>query len=341
MQISTRFHHCILGLLLACSTAAASAAEVNLYSARIEALIKPLLDTFTEQTGIEVNLVTGDADGLIQRLKSEGRNSPADILLTTDVGRLYRAKEANLTQSVESATLEQNIPVMYRDDSNHWFGLSLRARPILYVKDKVDPAELNRYEDLSDPKWKGKICIRSSNNVYNQSMVASLIAANGLEATEEWAKGLVANFAMPPRGGDRDQIKAAAAGQCDLAIANTYYLAGMLTSDDEEQRAAAEKMAVFWPNQDGRGAHVNISGAAVTASAPNRDNAIALLEFLSTDAAQSWYARENGEYPIRDDIEIGPVLCSWGTFKADPVELYKLGAGNSEALRLMDRAGWR
>ncbi|WP_438958670.1 Fe(3+) ABC transporter substrate-binding protein [Porticoccus sp.] len=341
MQISRRFPQCILGLLLACSTAAASAAEVNLYSARIEALIKPLLDTFTEQTGIEVNLVTGDADGLIQRLKSEGRNSPADILLTTDVGRLYRAKEANLTQSVESATLEQNIPVMYRDDSNHWFGLSLRARPILYVKDKVDPAELSSYEDLSDPKWKGKICIRSSNNVYNQSMVASLIAANGLEATEEWAKGLVANFAMPPRGGDRDQIKAAAAGQCDLAIANTYYLAGMLTSDDEEQRAAAEKMAVFWPNQDGRGAHVNISGAAVTASAPNRDNAIALLEFLSTDAAQSWYARENGEYPIRDDIEIGPVLCSWGTFKADPVELYKLGAGNGEALRLMDRAGWR
>ena len=230
---------------------------------------------------------------------------------------------------------------MYRDDSNHWFGLSLRARPILYVKDKVDPAELSSYEDLSDPKWRGKICIRSSNNVYNQSMVASLIAANGLEATEEWAKGLVANFAMPPRGGDRDQIKAAAAGQCDLAIANTYYLAGMLTSGDEEQRAAAEKMAVFWPNQDGRGAHVNISGAAVTASAPNRDNAIALLEFLSTDAAQSWYAHENGEYPIRDDIEIGPVLGSWGTFKADPVELYKLGAGNGEALRLMDRAGWR
>jgi iron(III) transport system substrate-binding protein len=341
MHISTRFHHCILGLLLACSTAVASAAEVNLYSARIEALIKPLLDTFTEQTGIEVNLVTGDADGLIQRLQSEGRNSPADILLTTDVGRLYRAKEAGLTQSVASATLERNIPVMYRDDSNHWFGLSLRARPILYVKDKVDPAELNRYEDLSDPSWKGKICIRSSNNVYNQSMVASLIAANGLAATEEWAKGLVANFAMSPRGGDRDQIKAAAAGQCDLAIANTYYLVGMLTSDDEEQRAAAEKMAVFWPNQDDRGTHVNISGAAVTVSAPNRDNAIALLEFLSTEAAQSWYARENGEYPIRDNIEIGPILSSWGTFKADPVELYKLGAGNGEALRLMDRAGWR
>ncbi|WP_438952147.1 Fe(3+) ABC transporter substrate-binding protein [Porticoccus sp.] len=341
MQIRTRFHHCIFGLILACSTAFVSAAEVNLYSARIETLIKPLLDTFTEQTGIKVNLITGDADGLIQRLESEGRNSPADILLTTDVGRLYRAKEAGLTQSVESATLEQNIPMMYRDDTNHWFGLSLRARPILYVKGKVDPAQLNRYEDLSDPKWKGKICIRSSNNVYNQSMVASLIAANGPAATEEWAKGLVANFAMPPRGGDRDQIKAAAAGQCDLAIANTYYLAGMLSSDDPAERAAAEKMAVFWPNQNDRGAHVNISGAAVTVSAPNRDNAIALLEFLSTDAAQSWYANENGEYPIRDNIEIGPVLSSWDTFKADPVALYKLGAGNGQALRLMDRAGWR
>lgn len=341
MQTSTRFHHCVLGLILFCSTAVATAAEVNLYSARIEALIKPLLDTFTEQTGIAVNLVTGDADGLIQRLQSEGRNSPADILLTTDVGRLYRAKQAGLTQPIASDTLEHNIPVMYRDDTSHWFVLSLRARPILYVKDKVDPAQLNRYEDLSDPRWKGKICIRSSNNVYNQSMVASLIAANGLKATEQWAKGLVANFAMPPRGGDRDQIKAAAAGQCDLAIANTYYLAGMLVSDNQAERSAAEKMAVFWPNQSDRGTHVNISGAAVTVSAPNRDNAIALLEFLSTDAAQSWYARENGEYPIRDNIEIGPVLSNWGTFKADPVELHKLGAGNGEALRLMDRAGWR
>jgi iron(III) transport system substrate-binding protein len=319
----------------------ALAEEVNLYSARKEALIKPLLDRFTEQTGIRVNLVTGKADALLKRLRSEGVNSPADLLITTDAGRLHRAKAAGVTQPLQSETLASAIPAKYRDPDGHWFGLSVRARPILYVNELLNPAELSTYEDLADPKWKGRICIRSSSNIYNQSLVASMIAANGPEATEAWAKGLVANLARPPKGGDRDQIKAAAAGQCDLAIANTYYLAGMLLSKDEDQKSAAAKMGVFWPNQEDRGAHVNVSGAALTASARHKDAAIKLLEYLVSDSAQQWYAETNGEFPVRPDVPASETLSAWGDFKADDLNLGKLGELNGEAVKLMDRAGWK
>ncbi len=334
----------LFGLSLSLLTApvlSQAAEEVNLYSARIEALIKPMLDRFTEQTGIQVNLVTGDADELLSRLKNEGRNSPADLLVTTDAGRLYRAKQAGLVQPIESEVLNERIPAAYRDPEGYWFGLSLRARPIMYVKGKVDPASLSTYEDLADPRWDNQICIRSSGNIYNQSLVASMIAANGLEATEEWAKGLVSNFAQPPRGGDRDQIKAAAAGQCSLAIANTYYLAGMINSDDPAEQEAAAKMGVFWPNQDDRGTHVNVSGAAVTKAAKNRDNAIKLIEFLTSAEAQEWYAEVNGEYPVVEGIASSDLLQQWGEFKADPLNMGILGENNSEALKLMDRAGWQ
>lgn len=315
--------------------------EVNLYSARKEELIKPLLNRFTTQTGFKVNLVTGKADALLKRLESEGANSPADLLITTDAGRLHRAKVAGVTQAIESQALAKSVPESYRDPEGHWFGLSLRARPILYVKGKVDPAALSTYEALSSPAWNGRICIRSSSNIYNQSLVASMIAADGAEAAEEWAKDLVRNLARPPKGGDRDQIKAAAAGQCDIAVANTYYLVGMLKSKDEAQRAAAERMAVFWPNQDGRGAHVNVSGAAVTKAAQNRDAAVKLLEFLAGDEAQQWYAETNGEYPIRPGVPVDETLAAWGDFKADDLNLAKLGELNGEAVRLMDRAGWK
>ena len=317
------------------------AEEVNIYSARKEKLIKPLLDQFTTQTGIEVNLVTGKADALLKRLQSEGVNSPADMLITTDAGRLHRAKETGVTQAIRSNALDAAIPVNYRDPEGHWFGLSLRARPILYVKDKVTPVELSTYEALADPQWKGRICIRSSSNIYNQSLVASLISVDGVEATETWARGLVANLARPPRGGDRDQIRAAAAGQCDIAVANTYYLAGMLISKDETERSAAARMAVFWPNQHDRGVHVNVSGAAVTRSARNRAAAIKLLEFLASDSSQQWYAQTNGEYPVRQGVPVSATLAAWGDFKADDVNLAKLGGLNAEALRLMDRAGWK
>lgn len=318
-----------------------AADEVNLYSARKEDLIKPLLDRFTEQTGIKVNLVTGKADALLKRLQSEGRNTPADLLLTTDAGRLHRAKTAGVTQAVASEALTAAVPASYRDPEGHWFGLSLRARPILYVKDKVDPSTLSTYEALADPAFKRRICIRSSSNIYNQSLVASMIAADGTEKTETWAKGLVANMARPPKGGDRDQIKAAAAGQCDIAVANTYYLAGMLNSNDDAQREAAGKMGVFWPNQDGRGAHVNVSGAAVTAAAKNRDAAVKLVEFLASPESQAWYAETNGEFPVLEGVAISETLTNWGAFKADTLNLSKLGELNADAVKLMDRAGWR
>jgi len=332
----------VLAGLLAVTAGAAAAAEVNIYSARKEALIKPLLDRFTAQTGIEVNLVTGNADALLKRLEMEGMNSPADIVITVDAGRLHRAKAADLFQPVQSDKVAAAIPEQYRDPANHWFGLSLRARPVMYAVDRVDPAELSTYEALADAKWQDRICVRSSNNIYNQSLVASMIAANGLEATEQWARALVDNMARPPQGGDRDQIQAAAAGECDLAIANTYYLGRMLhEEDDTSVREAADKIAVFWPNQEGRGAHVNVSGIGVTRSAGNVEEAIRLIEYLVSDASQAYYASSNYEYPVKENVTWSDTLQKWGDFKADSLNLSILGENNPDAVKLMDRAGWK
>jgi len=336
----TLFAVAVLALVTATPPAFA-AGEVNLYSARKEELIKPLLDRFSAATGIKVNLVTGKADALLKRLESEGRNTPADLLLTTDAGRLYRAYEAHLLQPVRSDTLERAVPAIYRDPEGHWFGVSVRARVLMYASDRLDPAGLSTYEDLADERWKGRICIRSSNNIYNQSLVSSLIVAHGEAETEAWAKGLVANLARPPKGGDRDQIKAVAAGQCDVAVANTYYLGTMLNSSDPAQREAAAKIAVFWPNQANRGSHVNVSGAGVTRHARNRNNAVRLLEFMTTEESQRWYADANLEYPVRTGITLNPTLEAWGTFAGDTINLAELGRHNAAAVRLMDRAGWK
>lgn len=315
--------------------------QVNIYSARQEVLIKPLLDQFTAETGIKVNLVAGKADALIQRLAIEGAHSPADILLTVDVGNLNRAKTLNLFEPVRSEALEKAVPRVYRDPEGYWFGLSMRARPIMVAKDRVAPGDLATYEDLADPRWRGKVCVRSSSNVYNQSMVAAMVARNGVSPTETWAQGLVANFARPPQGGDRDQIKALAAGQCDVALVNTYYLGGMLNSSQDQEKEAASKVAVIWPNQQGSGVHVNISGAGVTRNAKNRENALRLLEFLVSDQAQRWYAEANYEYPVSYDTKVSETLADWGTFKADDLNLSVLGEYNPDAVRLMDRARWR
>ena len=318
-----------------------AAGEVNLYSARKEELIKPLLDKFTVKTGIKVNLVTGKEDALLERLKSEGRNSPADLLLTSDAGRLHRAQEAGVLAPVDSARLRKLVPAHYRDPQGHWFGLSVRARPIAYVTQRVHANELSTYEALAERKWKGRICIRSSDNIYNQSLVASMIAHRGVAATEAWARGFVANFARAPVGGDRDQVLAAAAGQCDVVIVNTYYLAAMLNDQDPAQRAAAQKLAVFWPNQKDRGAHVNVSGIGLTAAARHRDSAVKLIEYLAGAEAQAWYAEVNHEYPIRPDIPVSKTLAAMGKFKADTLNLHQLGQYNAEAVKLMDRAGWK
>jgi len=319
----------------------ALAAEVNVYSARKEALIKPLLDQFTSESGVKVNLVTGKADALLKRLTTEGANSPADLFITTDAGRLHRAREADVLQPVSSDTLDAAIPANYRDPEGYWHGLSVRARVITYIKDRVDPKQLSTYEALADEQWKGRICIRGSDNIYNQSLVASMIAADGEAATQQWADGFVNNFTRPPKGGDRDQVKAAAAGVCDLAIVNTYYLGAMINSKDKNEQTAASKVALFWPNQNSRGTHVNVSGAGVTRAAKNKEAAIKLLEFLASEKAQGWYASVNQEYPVRPGVEWSETLKQWGTFKADTLNLSLLGENNPAAVRLMDRAGWK
>jgi len=318
-----------------------SGAEVNVYSARGEDLIKPALDTFTEQTGIKVNLITESADALIRRIELEGANSPADVLLTVDAGRLFRAKEAGILASLKSPILTQRIPSAYRDPDNQWFGLSLRSRVIMFDKSRVSAEEISSYEDLADPKWKGEICIRSSGNIYNQSLLASLIEHHGEEATEVWAEGLVSNMARRPQGGDRDQIRAAVAGQCKLAVANTYYLAGMLNSDVDTDVEVAQKIGVLWPNQDNRGAHMNVSGAGLIKGSKNVEEARQLIEFLSDDYAQGWYSEVNNEYSVRADIPVSTTLQGFGPFKADQLNLEVLGKNNEAAVRLADRAGWQ
>ena len=315
--------------------------EVNLYSARKEALIKPLLDAFTADTGIKVNIISSKADALLKRIQSEGINSPADVLLTTDAGRLHRAKQASVFTSIKSYLLEENIPAQYRDSDQQWFGLSIRVRPVLMI-DNGDTDSAIRYEDLAGDKYNDAICIRSSDNIYNQSLVASMIDAIGEAETENWARGLVSNMARRPQGGDRDQIRAVAAGQCSIAIANNYYLAQMLANtDNDTDYQAAKKMKLVWPNQDDRGAHVNISGAGVLRHAPHPANALKLIEYLVSDTAQQIYADVNLEFPVKKDTAINPILANWGPFKADSIALNKLGKNNAAAVRLMDRAGWK
>lgn len=316
---------------------------VNIYSARKEALIKPLLERFKEQTGIHYRLITGKADGLLKRLEIEGKLSPADVFITVDAGRLQRAKDAGVLQPVDNAFVNQTVPDKFRDEGNFWFGVSQRARTIIYAKNRVTPAQLSTYENLADPQWRGKLCIRSSSSIYNQSLVASMIEAVGVEKTEAWARSLVDNMARPPGGGDTDQLKATAAGQCDVTLVNTYYLGRLINSKKSDERAIGEKLAVFWPNQgDGdRGVHVNVSGVGITKHAKNVDAANKLLEFLVTKDSQAWYAEVNNEYPVVPGSAISETLKSFGPFKADSLNLTKLGERNAQAVKLMDRAGWR
>ena len=318
-----------------------TSSELNIYSARKEALIKPLLDRFSEATGTQINLVTGKGDALLTRLQSEGLNSPADLLLTVDAGRLYRAQQAGILQPMISKRLNAAIPQHLRSIDDQWFGLSVRARVIVYAKDRVGVEQLSTYEALAEPRWRGKICVRSSSNIYNQSLVASMLATVGMQYTEAWLKGLVANFARTPAGGDRDQIKAVAAGLCDVAIVNSYYLGGMLRSSDPAQLEAASSVGLFWPNQDGRGTHINISGAGVTRSSQNPELAAQLIAFLASDESQRWYAGMNNEFPVRADIEVSETLRTWGGFHADQLNVTELGRNNANAIRAMDRAGWK
>lgn len=314
--------------------------EVNVYSSRHYDTDLELYKQFTDETGIEVNLIEGSSDELIERILNEDINSPADVVITVDAGRLWRAKEAGILQPHNSEILESTIPAELQDVDDHWVGLSQRVRAIIYNMEHVDESELAGYLELEDEKWRDRICIRSSNNIYNQSLVASLIETYGESRTEEWAISLVANFARSPQGGDTDQIRAAAAGLCDVAVANHYYLARLMQSDNEEDQEVANAVQIYFPPAEFGGTHVNISGAGIAANSPNRENAVRFIEYLATEEAQKLYAVGNNEFPITD-IELPAALESMGDFESDAVNVTSYGVNNPLAIRLMDRAGWK
>ena len=307
--------------------------EINIYSYRQPFLIQPLTDAFTEQTGIKVN-VAYLRKGMIERMKAEGKRSPADVVLTVDISRLAAVVEANLTQPVLNKTLEKNIPTIYRDPDNHWFGLTTRARIIYASKDKVSDGEVTTYENLADPKWKGRICTRSGTNAYTVALTSAIIHHHGAKKAEEWLRSVKNNLARKPQGNDRAQVKAIWAGECDISIGNTYYMGKMLK--DPEQKAWADSVRIVFPVFENGGTHVNISGIALAKHSPNKENAVKLMEFLSSPEAQKIYAFANFEYPIAPNAEPAELVKNWGTFTPDDVNLMDLAKLRSTALKLTE-----
>jgi iron(III) transport system substrate-binding protein len=317
---------------------------LNLYSSRHYSTDEALYANFTKQTGIRINRIDAGEDPLIERIRNEGARSPADVLVTVDAGRLWRAEQLGFFQSVKSALLESRIPANLRHPDGLWFGFSTRARVIFYDKSRVKPGELTRYEDLGDPKWKGAICVRSGGHIYNLSLLSSIIGHSGEAAAEAWARGVAANLARSPKGGDTDQIAAVAAGECRIAIANTYYYARLARSAKPDERSIAEKVGVVWPNQapGDRGTHINISGAGVLKNAPNRDNAVRFLEYLASDDAQRYFADGNNEWPAVPSVRVqNPVFSGLGTFRADTQSISAYGKNQPVAQRIFDRVGWK
>jgi len=331
---------CWLAVVLLFSTVAI-ADTVNVYSARHYDSDQKLYDAFTAETGIQVSVLEGGSDMLVERIQREGIASPADVLITVDAGRLWRAVQAGALQEVESDVLSERIPAHLRHPDGYWYGYSQRMRLIYYNPERIDPELVSTYEDLARPELEGKICIRSSNNIYNQSLLAAMVEIHGMEGAEQWAEGLVDNLARQPQGGDTDQLRGVAAGECDVAVANHYYYMRLANSDDPADREVAEKVAVMLPNQDGRGVHVNIGGAGVVKHAPHRDNAIRFLEFLASDEAQEIFARANYEYPVSEGVERHEDLAEWGDVKLDELNMDALGSNNPYAVRIADRVGWR
>ena len=322
-------------------TAEAAEQVLNLYSSRHYDTDLRLYEDFTAQTGIKINRIEAGADELIERIASEGEFSPADLLITVDAGRLWRAEQAGLFAPVDSELLTQRIPDHLRHPDGLWFGLSTRARAIVYNLAQGAPEGLENYEDLADPAHAGKVCIRSSGNIYNISLLASTVSRAGSEAAESWARGVVANFAREPQSNDTGQIRAVASGECGLAVANTYYLARLRASDNPEDNAVASAVGVIFPNQGGSGTHVNISGAGVVKNAPNAENAVKFLEYLSTDTAQEFFAKGNNEYPVVEGVTVDSVLDSFGTFKADDTNIAAFGPNLATAVQVMNRGGWK
>lgn len=319
--------------ILLSSTAAALAEEVNIYSYRQPELIQPLVDAFTAETGIKVNVAFLEK-GMVERLVAEGDRSPADLVLTVDVARLAEIVDAGVTQPVESDVLKTNVPEIYHDPANHWWGLTTRARIVYVSKDRVAPGEVTTYEDLADPKWKGRICTRPGTHAYNVGLVAAVLHHLGEEKTKEWLEGVKANLAKKPEGNDRSQVKSIWAGECDISLGNTYYMAQMLK--DPEQQAWADSVRIEFPTFADGGTHVNISGIAMTKAAPNKENALKMMEFLSSPTAQAIYAEANAEYPIAPGSEPDALVKGWGSFTADTVNLMDLARLRPEALRLIE-----
>jgi iron(III) transport system substrate-binding protein len=331
-----------LAVCCAAGSALAQDKVLNLYSSRHYNTDEALYSNFTKQTGIRINRIEAPEDALLERLRNEGAASPADVLITVDAGRLWRAEQMGLFQPVKSATLDARIPASLRHPEGMWFGFSTRARAIVYAKDAVKPGEIRSYEDLADPKWKGKVCMRSSSNMYNLSLMSSMIDHLGEPKAEAWAKGVAANFARAPKGGDTDQIKAVAAGECALTMVNTYYYVRLLKSAKPDERAAIERVGMVWPNQDNRGTHVNISGAGVLKSAPNRESAVRFLEYLASDDAQRYFANGNNEFTVVRSVAVdNRELASLGNFKADQINVSVFGRNQPAAQKVYDRAGWR
>jgi iron(III) transport system substrate-binding protein len=310
---------------------------VNVYTYREAALIKPLFDAFTADTGIKVNTISA-AQGLEQRIASEGQNSPADVLLTVDIGRLKDAVDLGIVQPVRTEALESLVPAPYRDPNGKWYGVSLRGRVVYASKERV-PQTAITYEELADPKWRGKICIRSGQHIYNNALFAAVVAKHGEAKAEEWLKGLKANLAKKPSGGDREVARDIASGQCDIGLGNTYYWALMLNKE-AERKPWAEATKVILPTFEGGGTHVNVSGTALVKSAPHKDNAVRLMEWLASDKAQALYADLNFEYPIRPGIALNPTVAGYGPLKADPLPIARIGENKKAASTLVDRVGF-
>jgi iron(III) transport system substrate-binding protein len=332
----------LLSALALSVPAPAQDSVLNLYSSRHYQTDEDLYAGFTRQTGIRINRIEAGEDALIARIRSEGERSPADVLITVDAGRLWRAEQLGLFQPVRSAVLDARIPASFREPGGQWYGFSMRARVIAYARARVQPAEVPTYESLAEPKWKGRICVRSSSNIYNLSLMGALIEQLGEAQAQGWAQAVRANMAREPKGGDTDQLKAVAAGECDVAISNHYYYARLARSAKADERTVAEKVGIVFPNQAGRGAHVNVSGAGVLKHAPHRAAAVKFLEYLASDEAQRYFADGNNEWPVVPSVRVdNPVLAQLGAFKYDPINVAVLGRNQPAAQKLYDRVAWK
>jgi iron(III) transport system substrate-binding protein len=317
--------------------APALADEVNIYSLRQPELIQPLLDAFTAETGIDVNVAHIDK-GMVERLQNEGSRSPADVILTVDISKLAQVVDAGVTQPVESDVLAENIPAEFRDPGNQWFGLTARARIVYASRERVKDGEVTTYEDLADPKWKGRICTRPGTHDYNLGLTAAMIVHDGFDATKAWAEGLRANLAKKPEGNDRSQVKSIWAGECDISLGNTYYMGEMLA--DPEQKDWANSVRIIYPSFKDGGTHLNVSGMAMTKAAPNKEAALKLMEFLSSDEAQKIYAEANNEFPVKPGVPQSALVASWGPFTPDTINLMDVAKERPEALKLMEEVNF-